>query len=145
MAGGRRRKSKKTRKMKGGMAYGFGAPITVGGLAVEPVNTSLPMKPDGTVNAEYAAADTATNATGGGRRRSRASRKGGKKTRKTKKAGRRHRKMKGGAGVYNAGAVGYGYSGPQQGVIGGIAPAAGYAAKVGGYGPTAGADGVMKV
>lgn len=38
MAGGRRR----SRKMRGGNGYGFGAPIAVGALAVEPNMTSVP-------------------------------------------------------------------------------------------------------
>ena len=39
MAGGRRRRS---RKMRGGNGYGFGAPIAVGALTVEPNMTSVP-------------------------------------------------------------------------------------------------------
>ena len=109
---GGRRKGRKTRKTRGGAAYGFGSAITPGALTVEAVNTSLPMNSNGSVNTAYAAADTATNAAVGGRRRK--TRKGGKKSRtsrKTKKAGRRHKKMRGGASSYNAGSVGSGFVG----------------------------------
>ncbi len=76
----------------------------------------------------------------GGKRRTR---KGVKKTRKTKKG---HRKMKGGAGVYNAGAVGTGFTGAVSGMPGSqtYGGYTGYAAKVPVGGPTAGPDGVYR-
>ena len=139
--GGKRRG--KSRKMRGGAGYGFGDPISVGTLSVVPNSTSTPMKPDGTVDTKFAAADTATNATVGGRRRTR---KGGKKSRKgkSKKTRRtRSRKMRGGAwspGNVNAAGVGYGFTGADSGVRGGIAPASAYPSRVGGA--PMGADGV---
>lgn len=137
--GGKRR----SRKMKGGAGYGFGDPITVGTLSVVPNSTSTPMKPDGTVDAKVAAMDGNTNSLIGGRRRSRKgkSKKGGKKSRKTR--GRRSRKMRGGAwspGNVNAAGVGYGFTGADSAVRGGIAPASAYPARVGGA--PMGADGV---
>lgn len=133
--------------MKGGAGYGFGDPITVGTLSVVPNSTSTPMKPDGTVDAKVAAMDGNTNSLIGGRRHSR---KGGKKSRKgkSKKVTRksrknRTRKMKGGAwspGNVNAAGVGYGFTGADSGVRGGIAPASAYPARVGGA--PMGADGV---
>jgi hypothetical protein len=136
--------------MKGGAGYGFGDPITVGTLSVVPNSTSTPMKPDGTVDAKVAAMDGNTNSLIGGRR-SRASRKGGKKSRasrkgkskKTTRKSRKSRKMKGGAwspGNVNAAGVGYGFTGADSGVRGGIAPASAYPARVGGA--PMGADGV---
>lgn len=142
MYGGRHRKGHKSRKTrKGGAGYGFGNPVTVGTLEVVPTSTSTPMKPDGTVDTKFAAADTATNATVGGRRRK--SRKG-----KSKKAGkrksRRSRKMRGGAGQYNTGAVRAEFTGGLSGVPNGTyGTYTAAASKVGGYGPTAGPDGVM--
>ena len=140
--------------MKGGAGYGFGDPITAGTLSVVPNSTSTPMKPDGTVDAKVAAMDGNTNSLIGGRRRSRASRvsrKGGKKSRasrkgkskKTTRKSRKTRKMKGGAwspGNVNAAGVGYGFTGADSGVRGGIAPASAYPARVGGA--PMGADGV---
>ena len=120
------------------MGYGFGGAMGTNGADWVASNTSLPMRPDGTVNAEYAAADTATNAHVGGRRRKT------RKTKKSKKAGKRKsRKMRGGAwspGNVNAAGAGYGFTGPTSGVTGGIAPASGYASRVGGA--PMGADGV---
>ena len=83
MAGGRRR----TRKMRGGNGYGFGAPITPGALEVMPNMTSVP--------------DGAAYKPMGGRRRRR-SRKG--KSRRS----RRTRRMRGGGSVAG---VGYGFAG----------------------------------
>ena len=80
MKGGRRR----TRKMRGGNGYGFGAPITPGALEVMPNMTSVP--------------DGAAYKPMGGRRRRR-SRKG---------KSRRTRRMRGGGSVAG---VGYGFAG----------------------------------
>lgn len=136
-------KTRKSRKVRGGAAYGFGEAITPGALAVKTVDTSAPMRPDGTAIADPFRTSSDTNAavTGGKRR----TRKAGKKSRKTKKAGRRHRKMRGGAGAYNAGSVRAEFVGN----TGGTGPFTygtyvGSPAKVGGYGPTFGADGVAK-
>lgn len=131
--GGKRR----SRKMKGGAGYGFGDPITVGTLAVVPNSTSTPMKPDGTVDAKFAAADSATNSTIGGRRRSR---KGKSKKSKKSRKSRKTRKMRGGAGNVNVAGVRYGFTGPTDGVRGGIAPATAEPSRVGGA--PMGADGV---
>ena len=82
MMGGRRR----SRKMRGGNGYGFGEPIAVGALRVEPNMTSVP--------------DGAPYKPQGGRRR---------KSRKGKKSRRsRRRTMRGGGSV---GGVGYSCTG----------------------------------
>jgi hypothetical protein len=147
MAGGKHRKGhKKTRKMRGGMFSGMGEAINAGNYVHEPVNGSAPV--DSRTGAEmkdiYAGGDSAAMVGG---RRYRKSKKSTRKSRKGKskkvaRKTRKTRKMKGGMwspGNVNGGNVGYGYSGPQQGVIGGIAPASGYAANVGGA--PMGADG----
>lgn len=131
------RGGKRSRKMKGGMGYGYdGGVISPGNIIYGAANTSVAMTPSGGVDTKYAGMyGDEQNATGGGRK-SRKSRKTKKsrKTRKTRKT--RGRRMRGGMhgapGVVNAGAVGYGYSAPDGGVHGGIAPVAGYNAKMGG-------------
>lgn len=115
---GGRRKTRKTRKMKGGNGYGFTGAIGTNGPEWEANMTSTP---DGKPYVP----------TGGGRRKTRKS----KKTRKT-------RKMKGGAAWQTVGAVGYGYTG--EGARG-LADATAYASKVPVGGPAQGADGVSRV
>ena len=96
--------------MRGGMMYGFGAdPLTgTGGAGFTAVNTSAPVNSaTGQVMPDPYGSDTQA----GGRRRrktkkSKKSKKSKKKTRKTRK----HR-MRGGAGVYNAGATGTSFVG----------------------------------
>lgn len=138
-AGRRHKKSRKTRKMKGS-GYGVGEPINAGNLEYVKNSTSTPYSSatGAPIPDPYAGGDSAAVLRGGKRR----TRKGGKKTRKTK---RRHRKMKGGAGVYNSGSVRAEFVG-NPGVNGPLTYGqyVGSAAKVGGYGPTAGPDGVMK-
>jgi hypothetical protein len=143
MGGGRRhKKTRKTRKMKGGVMYGPGGAIAPGALEWGGVDTSAPY--DSATGAKVAdpfgtSPDTNAKVTGGRRRKSRKT----KKSKKSKKAGRRSRKMRGGAwspGNVNAAGVGYGFTGPTGGVTGGIAPASGYASRVGGA--PMGADGV---
>lgn len=146
MAGGRHRKGhkgKKTRKMRGGVMYGPGGAIAPGALEWGGVDTSAPY--DSATGVKVAdpfgtSPDTNAKVTGGRRRKTRASRK----TKKSKKAGKRKsRKMRGGAwspGNVNAAGAGYGFTGPTAGVTGGIAPASGYASRVGGA--PMGADGV---
>ena len=145
MAGGKRRKSRKTRKsrkMRGGMGYGVGSAINAGAIEYAPSNTSVPMKPDGSVDSQLAGTDPTTNAFIGGRRR-RKTRKG-----KGKKGGRRSRKMRGGAGVYNSGAVGTGFTGAVSGMPGSqtYGSYSSYPVKVPAGNPhTTGADGVVRV
>ena len=135
----------KSRKMKGGVMYGPGAAITPGALEWSGVDTSAPY--DSATGAKMAdpfgtSPDTNAKVTGG-RRHKRKTRKGkskksGKKSRKT-----RGRRMRGGAwtpGNVNAAGVGYGFTGADSGVRGGIAPASAYPARVGGA--PMGADGV---
>lgn len=142
MAGGKRRKSRKSRKsrkLRGGMGYGVGSAINAGAIEYAPSNTSVPMKPDGSVDTQLAGTDTTTNAFIGGRRR---------KTRKGKKGGRRSRKMRGGAGVYNSGAVGTGFTGAVSGMPGSqtYGSYSSYPVKVPAGNPhTTGADGVVRV
>ena len=138
MMGGKHRKGHKTRKVRGGAGYGFGSAITPGTLEVVPNSTSTPMDPSGKVLPDPYSTQGSGNASTlmGGKRRTRKTKKGGKKSRKTKKGGRRNRKMKGGMyganGVVNSAGAGYGFSGTTPGVTGGIAPATGYASRVGG-------------
>lgn len=129
MMGGKRRK---TRKMKGGMGYGFGGTIGTAGA-----------KWDSSWGGEVTKAgvpvyDTADRPAVGGRRRGRKSRKASKKSRKGKK-----RTMRGGAQWQSAAGVGYGFTGTGSR---GLADATAYASKV----PPAGAhsqnlDGAMHV
>jgi len=93
------------------MMYGFGAdPLTgTGGAGFTAVNTSAPVNSaTGQVMPDPYASDTQA----GGRRR-RKTKKGGKKSKKSKKKTRKTRKhrMRGGAGVYNAGATGTSFVG----------------------------------
>lgn len=85
--GGRRH----SRKMRGGNGYGFGEPIAVGALTVEPNMTSVP--------------NGAAYRPTGGRRRRKSTKRGGKHRRGHKS---RTRKMRGGGSVAN---VGYGFTG----------------------------------
>ncbi len=136
---------RKTRKMKGGVMYGPGAAITPGALEWSGVDTSAPY--DSATGAKMAdpfgtSPDTNAKVTGG-RRHKRKTRKGKSKkmSRKTRKT--RGRRMRGGAwspGNVNAAGVGYGFTGADSGVRGGIAPASAYPARVGGA--PMGADGV---
>ena len=118
-AGGRRRASRKTRKSRtmkaGGYGYG-GEVISPGNIVYGASNTSVPMNPDGTVNAQFSAADTATNAHVGGRRRRKT-----KKTKKSKKAGkksRKTRKMRGGVSLENISTAGTSFTGAVPGMPG---------------------------
>ena len=149
MTGGRHRKGHKTRKTrktrklrKGGAGYGFNGAIGANGPEWAANSTSTPMKPDGTVDTKFAAADTATNSVVGGRRRKGKSKKGGKKS-------RRSRKMRGGMypGSVNSAPVGAGFVGGLTGVSNGTyGTYAGYPQKVPAGNPhTVGADGVTKV
>lgn len=93
-SGRRRRSTKKTKKSRKGGAYGFGAPITVGTLAVDKVDTSTPV--DSATGKTMP--DPYSNKIGGRRRRSKRGSlyadlfRGGKKSRKVT----RRRKMYGG-------------------------------------------------
>jgi hypothetical protein len=96
------------------MMYGPTAAIAPGALQWGAVNTSAPV--DSATGAAipdpYATTGSGTQA--GGRRRK--SKKGGKKSKKSKKGGKKTRKtrkmrMRGGAGVYNAGATGTSFVG----------------------------------
>jgi hypothetical protein len=146
--GGKHRKghkTRKTRKARGGAGYGFGAPVTVGTLEVVPTSTSTPYSAaSGKPIADPYATNGNSSTLMGGKRRTRKgkSKKSGKKSRKS-----RSRKMRGGAGVYNAGAVGTGFTGAVSGMPGSqtYGGYTGYAAKLPVGGPTAGADGVYRV
>ena len=145
MEGGRHRKGHKTRKMRGGAGYGFGPALTVGGLEVVSNSTSTPYS---SATGAPIADPYATNASTlmGGKRRSRKGKS--KKSRKTKKGGRRHKKMRGGAGVYNAGSVGTGFTGAVSGMPGSqtYGGYTAYAGKVPAGNPhETGADGVTRV
>jgi hypothetical protein len=122
MMGGRRR----SRKMRGGNFYGFQGALagssagpswgSVENNAVDPVS--------GAVKPDYAMP--------GGRRRRTGKTRASRKTRggrKSRRVSRRRRTMRGGAGVYNAGGVGYGYTGTGAG---GLTDATAYPSRVGG-------------
>jgi len=136
--------------MRGGMMYGFGAdPLTgTGGAGFTAVNTSAPVNSaTGQVMPDPYASDTQA----GGRRR-RKTKKGGKKSKKSKKSKktrktRKHR-MRGGAGVYNAGATGTSFVGAASGMPGSqtYGNYQGYNPQIPASNPhTVGADGVTQV
>jgi hypothetical protein len=132
----------------GGYGYG-GEVISPGNIVYGASNTSVPMNPDGTVNAQFSAADTATNAHVGGRRRK--TKKGGKKSKKTKKGGkksRKTRKMRGGVSVENIATAGTSFTGAVPGMPGSqtYGQYTGYSVGSPANNPhSAGADGVMRV
>ena len=133
--------------MRGGMMYGFGFdPLTgTGGAGHTAVNTSAPVNSaTGQVMPDPYASDTLA----GGRRRSK-TKKGGKKSKKSKKTRktRKHR-MRGGAGVYNAGATGTSFVGAASGMPGSqtYGNYQGYNPQIPGGNPhMVGADGVTQV
>ncbi len=141
LSGGRRRKTiKKSRKLRGGVFYGVGAAITPGALEYNAVSGSQPYSSaTGSSIPDPYASDTA--AKGGRRRKTKKSSK-----RKSKRSTRKSR-MRGGAGVYNAGAVGTGFTGAVSGMPGSqtYGNYSAYAAKVPVGGPTSGEDGVYRV
>jgi len=127
--------------MRGGVFYGMGQAITPGALEVHPVSGSTPFSSatGGEIADPYGTTQSTNSVLLGGRRRKL------RKSKKTKKGGRRHKRrrtMRGGGWTpsnVNGGSVGYGFTAPTPGVTGGIAPAAGYQAKIGG--PTINPDG----
>lgn len=145
MMGGKHRKGHKSRKQRGGVMYGPTTAITPGALEWGAVDTSAPV--DSATGAPVAdpfktSPDTNAKVTGG-RRKTRNTRKG--KSKKAKKSTRRGRKMRGGAGVYNSGAVRAEFVG-NPGVKGPFTYGqyVGSPSKVG-PGPTFGEDGVAKL
>jgi len=131
--GGSRRRgrgSRKQKKLRGGMGYGFGGTIGTAG----PVwNSSW----GGEVTKAGAPVyDTADPQRGSSRRRK------SKKSKKASKKGRR-RSMRGGAGWQSVGAVGYGYTGSGSRALADPTP---YASKVPpAGGPSQNADGAYHV
>lgn len=135
--------------MRGGMMYGPTAAIAPGALQWGAVNTSAPVdSATGGVMPDPYASDTQA----GGRRR-RKTKKGGKKSKKSKKGGKKTRKtrkmrMRGGAGVYNAGATGTSFVGAVSGMPGSQTYGGyqGYNPQIPATNPhTVGADGVTRV
>lgn len=128
LMGGKRHKRNRTRKMRGGMGYGFGGamgtngPVWDASWGGEVTKSGTPVY------------DTADPQRGSSRRRK--SRKGkAKKSRKT-------RKMRGGANWLSVAPVGYGYTGSGSR---GLADATGYASKVPpSGGPAQNADGAYR-
>jgi hypothetical protein len=112
--GGRRKTQKKSKKLRGGMGYGFGGTI---GTAGPEWNSSWGGE---VTKAGVPVYDSADPQRGSARRKSR---KGAKKSRKTRKT----RKMRGGAQWQSVGAVGYGYTGSGSR---GLADPTAYASKV---------------
>jgi hypothetical protein len=131
MMGGKRRKgSRKTRKMRGGMGYGFGGTI---GTAGPEWNSSWGGE---VTKAGVPVYDSADPQRGQGRRRK--SKKATKKGRKGKK-----RTMRGGAQWQSVAGVGYGYTGSGSR---GLADPTAYASKVPpAGGPSQNADGAYHV
>lgn len=133
-AGGRR-KTRKTRKMKGGMGYGFGGTIGTNGAQWDSSWGGEVSKTTG--EPIYDSGARPASVTGGRRRKSKKSMK------KSKKAHRRRRTMKGGASWQSVADVGYGYTG--QGARG-LADPTGYASRVPpAGGPSQNADGAYHV
>lgn len=144
--GGRPRKgTRRSRKMRGGVMYGPTEAISPGAIAWGGVDTSAPYS--SATGAKVAdpfgtSPDTNSKLTGG-RRRRRVSKTNKRATKKKSSRRNRRRTMRGGAfspGNVNAAGVGYGFSGAQDGIRGGIAPASGYASRIGGA--PMGVDGV---
>lgn len=107
LGGGRKKKTRRTRKLRGGVQYGAVGPIAAGAMQWGAVNTSEPYS---SVTGEAVLdpfGSQPTNAMVGGRRRK------ARKTRKTRKGrkGKKSRKMRGGASSYNAGGVGAAFVG----------------------------------
>ena len=134
--------------MRGGMMYGFGAdPLTgTGGAGFTAVNTSAPVNSaTGQVMPDPYGSDTQA---GGRRRKSKKSKKT-KKTKKSKKTRKtRKNRMRGGAGVYNAGATGTSFVGAVSGMPGGQTYGSyqGYNPQIPSSNPHGvGADGVTRV
>lgn len=124
MTAGRRRK---TRKMRGGMGYGFGGamgtngPVWNSAWGGEVTKAGVPV---------YSSADPQR---GSSRRR---------KSRRGKKGGRKTRKMRGGAQWQSVAPVGYGYTGTGSR---GLADPTAYASKVApSGGPTQNPDGAYR-
>ena len=141
--GGRRR-----RTMRGGMMYGYGFdPLTgTGGAGYTAVNTSAPFSSKtGAAIPDPFRTDPTTQA--GGRRRK--TKKGGKKSKKSKKTRKtRKMRMRGGAGVYNAGATGTSFVGAVPNMPGSqtYGNYQGYNPQIPGSNPyPIGADGVTRV
>jgi hypothetical protein len=127
------------------MMYGPTEVIAPGALQWGAVNTSAPVdSATGGVMPDPYASDTQA----GGRRRKK-TKKGGKKSKKSKKTRktRKHR-MRGGAGVYNAGATGTSFVGAASGMPGSqtYGNYQGYNPQIPGGNPhMVGADGVTQV
>lgn len=126
LMGGRRRRNK-TRKMRGGMGYGFGGTIGTAG----PVwNSSWGGE---VTKAGVPVYDSADPQRGSSRRR---------KSKKSKKGGKKTRKMRGGASWQSVAPVGYGYTGSGSR---GLADPTAYASKVPpAGGPTQNPDGAYQ-
>lgn len=125
LAGGIRHRTKKNKKLRGGMGYGFGGTIGTAG----PVwNSSWGGEVTKAGTPVY---DSADPQRGSSRRRK--SKKGGKR--------RKTRKMRGGAQWQTASTVGYGYTGSGSR---GLADPTAYASKVPGGGPTQNPDGAYQ-
>lgn len=128
--GGRRRRTQKAKKMRGGMGYGMSGTIGTAGALYTPSWGGEVTK------AGVPVYDTLDPQRGSARRKSR---KGAKKSRKTRKT----RKMRGGAQWQSAAGVGYGYTG--SGSRGLTDPTA-YASKVAPTGaPSQNPDGAFHV
>lgn len=101
LMGGRRRKTRKVRKMKGGMGYGFGGAMGTNGPVWDASWGGEVTKSGEPV---YDTADRPP-VTGGRRRKSK------KATKKSKKGGRRRRTMRGGAQWQSIAPAGGGFTG----------------------------------
>lgn len=123
--------------MRGGVFVGMGPAITPGTLEARPVSGSRPVDPvtGGDIPDPFGTTGSTNSVLLGGRRRK--LRKGGK-SKKTKKGGRRNKRrhtMRGGRwnpNEVNSANTRYGFVSPTPGVTGGIAPATGEQANIGG-------------
>ena len=144
--GGKRRKTRKTRKMRGGVVSGAIGPLSVGAMQYGAVDISAPVSSSTgqPVNDPFKTSpDNNAKVTGGRRRRKT------KKSKKSKKGGRKSRKMRGGAaGVYNVATAGTSFTGAVSGMPGSQTYGQYTGYNVGnpaGNPHSAGADGVMQL
>lgn len=147
--GGKRRKTRKTRKMRGGVVSGAIGPLSVGAMEYGAVDISAPVDSSTgqAVNDPFKTSGDNNAKVTGGRRR--ASRRKTKKSKKSKKGGRKSRKMRGGAaGVYNVATAGTSFTGAVSGMPGSQTYGQYTGYNVGnpaGNPHSAGADGVMQL
>jgi hypothetical protein len=105
LSGGRKKKTRRTRKLRGGVQYGPVGAISPGAMEWSGVDTSAPYSSSSgqRVHDPFGTSPDTNAKVTGGRRKTRKTRKGRK--------GKKSRKMRGGVSVYNAGAMGAAFVG----------------------------------